>query len=116
MTKLISTPPEAVLVAIDRAKHRQEILLERPEGGRRILDEGRQPGLEPGGCFVGGRPVAIDELVVVGARRHPSDGRQVVGRDHRQRLPRVLLGWRSEERRVGKECVSTCRYRWCTDH
>src|SRR3546814_12614238 len=20
--------------------------------------------------------------------------------------------WRSEERRVGKECVSTCRYRW----
>src|SRR3546814_15849901 len=20
---------------------------------------------------------------------------------------------RSEERRVGKECVSTCRYRWC---
>src|SRR3546814_15383838 len=29
---------------------------------------------------------------------------------HPQRLlPRV---WRSEERRVGKECVSTCRYRW----
>src|SRR3546814_7822310 len=23
-----------------------------------------------------------------------------------------LLGQRSEERRVGKECVSTCRYRW----
>src|SRR3546814_11667619 len=23
---------------------------------------------------------------------------------------------RSEERRVGKECVSTCRYRWSTDH
>src|SRR3546814_12158441 len=22
------------------------------------------------------------------------------------------LGGRSEERRVGKECVSTCRYRW----
>src|SRR3546814_16676514 len=21
-------------------------------------------------------------------------------------------GWRSEERRVGKECVSKCRYRW----
>src|SRR3546814_18595857 len=23
---------------------------------------------------------------------------------------------RSEERRVGKECVSTCRYRWYQDH
>src|SRR3546814_12091044 len=23
---------------------------------------------------------------------------------------------RSEERRVGHECVSTCRSRWCTDH
>src|SRR3546814_15244515 len=25
---------------------------------------------------------------------------------------RVSYGARSEERRVGKECVSTCRYRW----
>src|SRR3546814_12427929 len=40
--------------------------------------------------------------------------------------PRVLLGnlianlirnlWRSEERRVGKECVSTCRSRWWGYH
>src|SRR3546814_11983262 len=27
----------------------------------------------------------------------------------------VILGKRSEERRVGKECVSTCRYRWSLD-
>src|SRR3546814_11462819 len=26
-----------------------------------------------------------------------------------------LREWRSEERRVGKECVSTCRSRWSTD-
>src|SRR3546814_1212926 len=26
------------------------------------------------------------------------------------------LGQRSEERRVGKECVSTCRYRWSPYH
>src|SRR3546814_11345997 len=26
------------------------------------------------------------------------------------------LGYRSEERRVGKECVSTCRFRWAPDH
>src|SRR3546814_11296601 len=25
-------------------------------------------------------------------------------------------GWRSEERRVGKECVSTCRSRWLPYH
>src|SRR3546814_14615226 len=27
----------------------------------------------------------------------------------------AIAKWRSEERRVGKECVSTCRYRWSTD-
>src|SRR3546814_16325290 len=28
----------------------------------------------------------------------------------------VFVGTRSEERRVGKECVSTCRSRWSPDH
>src|SRR3546814_17137296 len=27
-----------------------------------------------------------------------------------------LKAWRSEERRVGKECVSTCRSRWSPAH
>src|SRR3546814_5475573 len=27
-----------------------------------------------------------------------------------------IRGWRSEERRVGKECVSTCRSRWSPYH
>ena len=35
MTKRNPTPPDAVLVAIDMSKHRQEVLIERPEGGRR---------------------------------------------------------------------------------
>lgn len=35
MTKRCSTPAHAVLVAIDMSKHRQEVLIERPEGGRR---------------------------------------------------------------------------------
>ena len=35
MTKRSSTPADAVLVAIDMSKHRQKVLLERPEGGRR---------------------------------------------------------------------------------
>src|SRR3546814_19797563 len=29
-----------------------------------------------------------------------------------QRLSHEPGAWRTEERRVGKECVSTCRYRW----
>src|SRR3546814_12072394 len=28
----------------------------------------------------------------------------------------ILIGGRSEERRVGKECVSTCRSRWSPYH
>ena len=35
MTKRLSTLTDAVLVAIDVSKHRQEVLIERPEGGRR---------------------------------------------------------------------------------
>lgn len=35
MTKLTSTPAGAVLVAIHMSKYRQEVLIERPEGGRR---------------------------------------------------------------------------------
>src|SRR3546814_19684915 len=31
-------------------------------------------------------------------------------------LALAMLGIRSEERRVGKECVSTCRSRWSPDH
>src|SRR3546814_13639711 len=31
-------------------------------------------------------------------------------------LPAGEQGVRSEERRVGKECVSTCRYRWSPYH
>lgn len=33
MTKRFSTPNGAVLVAIDMSKHRQEVLIERAEGG-----------------------------------------------------------------------------------
>src|SRR3546814_12910228 len=34
---------------------------------------------------------------------------------YRALFPAILL-FRSEERRVGKECVSTCRSRWSPDH
>lgn len=35
MTKRSSTPADAVLVAIDMSKRRQEALIEHPEGGQR---------------------------------------------------------------------------------
>src|SRR3546814_3449707 len=31
-------------------------------------------------------------------------------------IPRRVISTRSEERRVGKECVSTCRSRWSPYH
>src|SRR3546814_13231692 len=31
-------------------------------------------------------------------------------------IRRLIAAGRSEERRVGKACVSTCRYRWSTYH
>src|SRR3546814_19530001 len=39
-------------------------------------------------------------------------------RDDERRAARTAqrLGQRSEERRVGKECVSTCRTRWSPNH
>src|SRR3546814_13642786 len=33
-----------------------------------------------------------------------------------ERQNTLLCTWRSEERRVGKECVSTCRSRWSLYH
>src|SRR3546814_5090909 len=42
-----------------------------------------------------------------------------LGRQHLYRYPHQFSGGqrqRSEERRVGKECVSTCRSRWSPSH
>src|SRR3546814_10719001 len=48
------------------------------------------------------------------ARASGSDDR-LFGFEQGRRLPDFDLG-RSEERRVGKECVSTCRSRWSPYH
>src|SRR3546814_13091753 len=49
---------------------------------------------------------------VVGERQPRADLPLVVRRRNGQTVPVP----RSEERRVGKECVSTCRSRWSPDH
>src|SRR3546814_13646685 len=46
----------------------------------------------------------------------PLDGEQPVAVDAEDEGGRRDAAKRSEERRVGKECVSTCRSRWSTDH
>src|SRR3546814_9816292 len=54
----------------------------------------------------------------VGAARRPPGGHQrPAGQGHPRQLgPADRGGKRSEERRVGKECVSTCRSRWSPYH
>src|SRR3546814_16081268 len=37
-------------------------------------------------------------------------------KEHRYTVDELIVYWRSEERRVGKECVSTCRSRWSPYH
>src|SRR3546814_14689782 len=57
-------------------------------------------------------------LLAVGARRERvlAAGDQVAGADGELAAPGRAPSQRSEERRVGKECVSTCRYRWSPEH
>src|SRR3546814_16790934 len=52
---------------------------------------------------------------LIDARRSVRLGKALIAR-HEAQLQLLSLLVRSEERRVGKECVSTCRYRWSLDH
>src|SRR3546814_20297992 len=55
--------------------------------------------------------LGVRRCVIEAADAREGDGR----RAHRARLKRhikIAARKRSEERRVGKECVSTCSYRW----
>src|SRR3546814_16735142 len=62
-------------------------------------------------------PATVDEIVDIGAA--PGGAQHIVDAVLSEAQDRELLGVdvdlelrRSEERRVGKECVSTCRSRW----
>src|SRR3546814_20376393 len=50
------------------------------------------------------------------ATRHPRTRRTDSGRGTRSSQPALHGRMRTEERRVGKECVSQCRYRWASSH
>src|SRR3546814_5507208 len=58
------------------------------------------------------RAVPVDQHDAL-ARRGDRDAQVLLRRGRRRRNP---LAERSEERRVGKECVSTCRSRWSPYH
>src|SRR3546814_17802543 len=62
--------------------------------------------------------VSLDDLEADGmAVRYPlTDYQDWLASLPQQRQEELLHGGRSEERRVGKECVSTCRSRWSPYH
>ena len=64
--------------------------------------------------FINGLPIATFELKNSLAKQTVEDAVEQYRRD---RNPRErLFEFRSEERRVGKECVSLCRSRWSPYH
>src|SRR3546814_11978333 len=56
-------------------------------------------------------PVRVHQILRWARQSEPEPGKRVPGK----KFAGVLLA-RSEERRVGKECVSTCRSGWSPDH
>src|SRR3546814_11378862 len=58
--------------------------------------------------FRAATPIDVIERLHIGSR--PARRRNAGLRGLR------AIPWRSEERRVGQECVSTCRSRWSTSH
>src|SRR3546814_2404557 len=59
------------------------------------------------------RPRSSEKIEIAGSQPRQPDGRKQ--RPHRQ-IFAIGDQMRSEERRVGKECVSTCRSRWSPYH
>src|SRR3546814_1585047 len=55
-------------------------------------------------------------VAVVAIGEHRVDRGDRAARRHRGARAFDQIGQRSEERRVGKECVSTCRSRWSPYH
>src|SRR3546814_15293484 len=90
----------------------------RPTAHGGTPELGRQVGVR--GDAEGDAARSLDERLRLAAAiaivdLHPSDG-DVIFADLRIGDLDVGADMRSEERRVGKECVSTCRSRWSPSH
>src|SRR3546814_20991835 len=71
-------------------------------------------GWEENASLIGGSFLVMDRISGVSLPMHPSY--HVAGLLHELDPAPRREAWRSEERRVGKECVSTCRSRWWPSH
>src|SRR3546814_17926912 len=63
-----------------------------------------------------GRIISINHPIAVPVGSYRTDYGACADRRRRCAFFIAGRGTRSEERRVGKECVSTCRYRWSPYH
>src|SRR3546814_18133025 len=70
------------------------------------LEEGRVPWVQPWGTATAS----------IGMPYNAVSDRRYSGINILTLWNAIVTRGRSEERRVGKECVSTCRSRWPTDH
>src|SRR3546814_20997853 len=89
------------------------------QGRGHLADEAAQLVFGPGGLAdldQRQRPLRcrdLDEEVHIGLAESGHGPVEFGLETERPRREHAVKGaWRSEERRVGKECVSTCRYRW----
>src|SRR3546814_19895061 len=62
----------------------------------------------------GRRVLTLSDLHTVGGAMDPRGAEREIELHLTGNMERYT--WRSEERRVGKECVSTCRSRWSAYH
>src|SRR3546814_9906286 len=96
--------------------HRAKLL--PPAADARLLERAHHTSLAQYQAYLDYRPVAAADPALALALIRASAPRSSALGDHENRLlPIPDLGWqRSEERRVGKECVSTFRSRWVPSH
>src|SRR3546814_16745925 len=102
-------------------------LVEMPADDPEIAGVGAESEVEQVACYGNGAKRGIDRRIDAHARelplrhakiaRFPDDITRQKRRhditDHRYQADN---GVRSEEQRIGKECVSTCRSRWSASH
>src|SRR3546814_12445529 len=86
-------------------------LAAQPAGRLRVVGDARGEG-------VGGVDQQVDALApqVVGQGLDPTEAADAQAAGQGGRLLGAAGAGRSEERRVGTECVSTCRSRWTPYH